>query len=125
MQLALSRVSYTHPAAQDPILNYVTLAFPEGWTGLLGDNGCGKSTLARIACGALEPDAGDGAAQHLRRFRRRRRLRSDQPSRALRPAQRLKQRMQLVFIGRITHFQLRNRPKLPGECTFSTEGALL
>ena len=58
MQLALSRVSYTHPAAQDPILNDVTLAFPEGWTGLLGDNGCGKSTLARIACGALEPDAG-------------------------------------------------------------------
>ncbi len=34
MQLALSRVTYTHPAAQDPILNNVTIAFPQGWTGL-------------------------------------------------------------------------------------------
>lgn len=51
MQLALSRVSYTHPAAQDPILNTATIAFAQGWTGLLGDNGCGKSTLARVACG--------------------------------------------------------------------------
>ena len=58
MQLALSRVSYTHPAAQDPILNNVTIAFPQGWTGLLGDNGCGKSTLAKIACGLLKPDSG-------------------------------------------------------------------
>ena len=58
MQLALSRVSYTHPAAQDPILNNVTISFPQGWTGLLGDNGCGKSTLARIACGLLKPDSG-------------------------------------------------------------------
>ncbi len=47
MQLALSRVTYTHPAAQDPILNNATIAFPQGWTGLLGDNGCGKSTLAK------------------------------------------------------------------------------
>lgn len=58
MQLALSRVTFTHPAAQDPILNSVTIAFPQGWTGLLGDNGCGKSTLARLACGLIEPDSG-------------------------------------------------------------------
>ena len=58
MQLALSRVTYTHPAAQDPILNNATIAFPQGWTGLLGDNGCGKSTLARLACGLIVPDSG-------------------------------------------------------------------
>ena len=58
MQLALTRVTYTHPAAQDPILNNVTIAFPQGWTGLLGDNGCGKSTLARLACGLISPDSG-------------------------------------------------------------------
>ena len=58
MQLALSRVTYTYPAAQDPILSNVTIAFPQGWTGLLGDNGCGKSTLAKIACGLLKPDSG-------------------------------------------------------------------
>ena len=58
MQLALSRATYTHPAAQDPILNNVTIAFPQGWTGLLGDNGCGKSTLAHLACGLIAPDSG-------------------------------------------------------------------
>lgn len=29
MQLALTRVTYTHPAAQDPILSNVTIAFPQ------------------------------------------------------------------------------------------------
>ena len=58
MQLQLSHVSYTYPSATEPILNNISLAFPAGWTGLLGDNGCGKSTLIRIATGALEPDAG-------------------------------------------------------------------
>ena len=58
MQLALSGVSYTYPAAPSPILSNISITFPQGWTGLLGDNGCGKSTLARIACGLLAPDAG-------------------------------------------------------------------
>lgn len=58
MQLALSRVTCTYPAAQNPILNTITIAFTRGWTGLLGDNGCGKSTLVRVACGLLKPDAG-------------------------------------------------------------------
>lgn len=58
----------------------------------------------------LPREAGEAAAVTAIR----RRLRSDQPPRALRPDQRPKQRMQLVFIGRITHFQLRNRPRQPG-----------
>lgn len=36
----------------------VTVTFPQGWTGVVGDNGCGKTTLARIACGIITPDAG-------------------------------------------------------------------
>ena len=58
MQLVLSGVSHTYPAAQDPVLHDVSLTFAPGWTGLLGDNGCGKSTLARIACGLLAPSCG-------------------------------------------------------------------
>ncbi len=58
MQLALSEVSFTYPAAHNPIISHATLTFPEGWTGVLGDNGSGKSTLVRLACGLLTPDAG-------------------------------------------------------------------
>ena len=58
MQLVLSGVRYAYPAAREAVLNNVTITFPTGWTALLGDNGCGKTTLAKIACGLLAPDAG-------------------------------------------------------------------
>ena len=58
MQLTLSGVTYAYPSAPDPIIRDLSIAFPEGWTALLGDNGCGKTTLARLACGLLAPDSG-------------------------------------------------------------------
>ena len=58
MQLVLSGVRYAYPSAREAVLDNVTITFPVGWTALLGDNGCGKTTLAKIACGLIEPDAG-------------------------------------------------------------------
>ncbi len=58
MQLNLSNIEYCYPQAQAPILRGVTVTFPQGWTGIVGDNGCGKSTLARVACGLIAPDVG-------------------------------------------------------------------
>ena len=58
MQLALSQITYTYPSAVEPLFTSLSVTFPQSWTALLGDNGCGKTTLARIACGELVPDSG-------------------------------------------------------------------
>lgn len=58
MQLNLTSISYTYPGGTAPALTDASATFPVGWTGIIGDNGCGKSTLARIAARLLQPDAG-------------------------------------------------------------------
>lgn len=58
MQLNLSNIEYCYPQAEEPILRGITATFPQAWTGIVGDNGCGKTTLASIACGHIAPDAG-------------------------------------------------------------------
>ena len=58
MQLSLQSITYTYSSSVEPILHNVSVVFPQGWTGLLGDNGCGKTTLAKIACGQLAPQKG-------------------------------------------------------------------
>ena len=58
MQLSLQHLAYAYPSCVNPVLRDVSATLPCGWTGLVGDNGCGKSTLARVACGRLAPDSG-------------------------------------------------------------------
>ena len=58
MQLNLSNIEYCYPLAEEPILRGITATFPQGWTGIVGDNGCGKTTLAKVASGLIVPDAG-------------------------------------------------------------------
>ena len=35
MQLNLDHISFTYPSASAPILEDVTVAFPQGWTGIV------------------------------------------------------------------------------------------
>lgn len=58
MQLNLSNVHYSYADSPHEALAGVTVTFPRGWTGVVGDNGCGKSTLARVATGQLSPTSG-------------------------------------------------------------------
>ncbi len=58
MQLNLSHISYTYPGASFPALDSINAVFPQGWTGIIGDNGCGKTTLALIAARQIAPISG-------------------------------------------------------------------
>lgn len=61
--LTLSHVSYTYPGAANAALSDISVTFSPGWTGVIGNNGCGKSTLARLACGMIEPTSGSVSPQ--------------------------------------------------------------
>lgn len=58
MQLNLDNITYTYPTSGHAAISDVSLTFPVGWTGIIGDNGCGKTTLSMIAARIIAPDSG-------------------------------------------------------------------
>lgn len=58
MQLSLSRITFRHKNAIEPLFDTVSATFPIGWTGIIGANGTGKTTLLMLVCGELEPETG-------------------------------------------------------------------
>ena len=57
MFVRLSGLSFSY-ADSVSILSDVTLTLAPGWTGIVGANGNGKTTLLRLIAGSLEPSAG-------------------------------------------------------------------
>jgi len=48
-------VSFTYESATQPLIQNLSAHFPEGWTGIVGANGVGKSTILKLAIGELIP----------------------------------------------------------------------
>ena len=56
--LRISNVSYTYPGSNQHAISAVSMNLDSGWTALAGANGCGKTTLLKLATGLLSPDTG-------------------------------------------------------------------
>ena len=59
--ITLDHISYAHPS-EPPLFVNLSAVFSAPLTGLIGDNGCGKTTLMRLILGDLTPDSGSLAA---------------------------------------------------------------
>ena len=51
-------ITFAYPSAVDPLFADLSLHLPAGWSGVVGANGTGKTTLLKLATGELTPDAG-------------------------------------------------------------------
>lgn len=52
------KVSYRYESMSTPLLHDLSASFPAGWTGVVGANGTGKTTILKLGSGLLEPREG-------------------------------------------------------------------
>ncbi len=57
--LELRNISYSHPGSPDPLLSDINFKVSRERIGLIGPNGCGKTTLFHLIMGLLTPDTGE------------------------------------------------------------------
>ena len=63
--ITLDHISYAHPSEPTLFID-LSAVFSAPLTGLIGDNGCGKTTLMRLILGELTPDSGSvGAPERM------------------------------------------------------------
>jgi ATPase subunit of ABC transporter with duplicated ATPase domains len=52
-QISVHNLTYIYESSPEAVLSDVSMTFSHGWTGVVGNNGTGKTTLLRIVSGAL------------------------------------------------------------------------
>jgi cobalt/nickel transport system ATP-binding protein len=57
--LELREISYTYPQATSPVLHGLNFSVADSRLGIIGPNGCGKTTLLQLMVGLLRPDSGE------------------------------------------------------------------
>ncbi len=57
--LELRDITFTYPGNSTPIFDKINFTCEYGQIGLIGENGCGKTTLFHIIVGLLKPDSGN------------------------------------------------------------------
>jgi len=56
--IEFQKVSFTYETMDSPLVEELSLHFPTGWTGIVGANGAGKTTILRLATGGLHAQSG-------------------------------------------------------------------
>lgn len=57
-EVVFKNVSFTYDTLPDTLFTGIDLSVEKGWTGLVGPNGSGKTTILKLAAGRLEPGTG-------------------------------------------------------------------
>jgi len=58
LSISFHNLSFTYDRATQPLLQNLSVHFTQGWTGIVGANGVGKSTILKLATGGLKPQKG-------------------------------------------------------------------
>ena len=58
LSIIFHNLSFTYDTATQPLFTNLSLHLTEGWTGIVGANGVGKSTILKLATGELKPLSG-------------------------------------------------------------------
>lgn len=56
--LSIQNVSFSYEQSVTPVIENLSCQFETGWTGIIGANGCGKTTLLKLLTGQLQPSEG-------------------------------------------------------------------
>jgi ATPase subunit of ABC transporter with duplicated ATPase domains len=58
LSVIFQNVSFTYSKATRPLIRNLSVHFSQGWTGIVGANGAGKSTILQLSTGGLKPQQG-------------------------------------------------------------------